>query len=492
MAQATWKRLLAGLARVCAGTISDPGLFRVHAAAALGRKPYGARRPGRCSGRRPVRLARHASTKSDGVAARAGTPGRAIGPRRWSTWATAAPPWHRPGETRGQSLLARRAGRPRRPAAARALRGHRPAGPFAHPGRQGPRALDALRRQRARAGAGLLEGLFHGPGREMPAEEALGLLPPPVDRGLWGSRPTGSHDLHKAGFRILPGLGDPSRCPTRKKTNCRRGRALSAGRRATAARRAISADVPPFWQPARRRFAGRILPAGLRLLPFPGSLVFWGAPPYVGCAKNCPWPCRFRCCTCFRRHEQPHEHARAAIGLDARAASRSRRSRIRRAPLRNTYRRTHRWARIHRHEDELAVADGEDRMAHVLFSTAPDDMGFMASRWPATPRYGRTISVSCWTARGPTRKASERAADGSATADNSAIAFFFPAMQVGRHEVYWHRPLVACLAAQVVAAEVVLHAPLGYLTAYAAVGRSRPGRELWPRLLARPPARWRR
>src|SRR5262249_36724677 len=64
--------------------------------------------------------------------------------------------------------------------------------------------------------------------------------------------------------------------------------------------------------------------------------------------------------------------------------------------------------------------------------------------------------------------------------------FWFPAMRVGRHEVYWHRPLVAYLNT---AGEVAVlpDAPLGYLTAYDA-DKPRLDRptELWPRMQRRP------
>ncbi len=64
--------------------------------------------------------------------------------------------------------------------------------------------------------------------------------------------------------------------------------------------------------------------------------------------------------------------------------------------------------------------------------------------------------------------------------------FLFPAMRVGRHEVYWHRPLVAYRDAE--GEPVVLpDAPLGYLTAYDA---DKPQLdkpiELWPRIRQRP------
>ena len=63
--------------------------------------------------------------------------------------------------------------------------------------------------------------------------------------------------------------------------------------------------------------------------------------------------------------------------------------------------------------------------------------------------------------------------------------FQYPAMRVGRHEVYWQRPLVAWLSKK---GEPVLlpDSPLGYFTAYAEEDR-RPDRavELWPRLQRR-------
>ena len=62
----------------------------------------------------------------------------------------------------------------------------------------------------------------------------------------------------------------------------------------------------------------------------------------------------------------------------------------------------------------------------------------------------------------------------------------FPAMRVGRHEVYWHRPLVACRSAESGNAVLLPGAPSGYITAYP-FDKPRLDRpvELWPRLLNR-------
>src|SRR5262249_4600657 len=158
------------------------------------------------------------------------------------------------------------------------------------------------------------------------------------------------------------------------------------------------------------------------------------------------------------------------------------------APVRNTYRRTHRWARIHRHEDELAVLAREDPLAHVLFSTALDDIGL----------YGKPMArnAQLWTHEfdllldGPhaSRPEIQRAFEALAAGGIFGYRLQFPAMRVGRHEVYWHRPLVGYLDRKTDQPAVLHDAPLGYLTAYPA-DRPDPARpiELWPRLLEREP-----
>jgi hypothetical protein len=66
--------------------------------------------------------------------------------------------------------------------------------------------------------------------------------------------------------------------------------------------------------------------------------------------------------------------------------------------------------------------------------------------------------------------------------------FQFPAMRVGRHEVFWHRPLVAYGNAERGLTELIPDAPTGFLTAYdAAAPEPAQAAFLWPRLLRRPP-----
>jgi hypothetical protein len=226
----------------------------------------------------------------------------------------------------------------------------------------------------------------------------------------------------------------------------------------------------------------------LHLLPFPGSLLLWGALPYLRLQQELPLAMQIPLLHLVNRHENPrgirvpqsgwlHEPqpGRPAPGEQH-------------GPIRNTYRRSHRWARVLRDEDELALLKKEDKLLHVLFSTIPDDLGL----------YGKPMArnAQIWTQDfhllldGPKacpediKKAAHQVEQGGLF----GYRFQFPAMRVGPHEIYWHRPLVAYWSNRTNQPAVVADAPLGYFTAYRAdrLNLARPI-ELWPRLLRREP-----
>ena len=230
------------------------------------------------------------------------------------------------------------------------------------------------------------------------------------------------------------------------------------------------------------------LKGGLHLLPFPGSLLFWGAAFYLALEQQLPLAIQIPLLHSLERHEAP-----LGIRIPQSGALHEPRPDKplepgHQGPLRSTFKRTHRWARVHRYEDELACTTNEDRVAHVLFSEAADDLGL----------YGKPMArnAQIWThdfrlllngpraTRDQLRKAAREMADGGLF----GYRFFYPPMQVGRHAVYWQRPLVAFRAAGAEHPTVFLDGPAGYLTAYDAQ-KPRPDRpiELWPRQLAREP-----
>jgi hypothetical protein len=230
------------------------------------------------------------------------------------------------------------------------------------------------------------------------------------------------------------------------------------------------------------------LAGDLHLIPFPGSLLFWSAPPFLRLQQELPLAMQIPLLHLVNRHEHPrgirvpqsgwlHEPrpGQQAIGEHH-------------GPIRNTYKRTHRWARVLRDEDELALLKREDKLLHVLFSTIPDDLGL----------YDKPMArnVQIWThdfhllLDGPRAHLEEikKAAHQVEQGGLFGYRFQFPPLRIGAHEIYWHRPLVAYWSSQTNQPALVPDAPLGYLTAYHAArpDLARPV-ELWPRLLHREP-----
>ena len=328
-------------------------------------------------------------------------------------------------------------------------------------------------------------GFWTAPDCELPAKRAIGFLCQLLNTA-YPLALAGADDLHRAGFRILPGIGDPSLPYSQAEPlpSWASRYLLSEGQRLGGVKYLLT--FRPFAAlPAGVRRA--YLAGQLNLLPFPGSLVFSGAQPFLQLRRELPLAMQIPLLPVVSRRESPFGLRVPQAGWMHEPHPDHPVPEPQRIPLRNTFRRTHRWARIHRHEDELGVADGEDRVAHVLFST-PDDLGL----------YGKPMArnAQLWThdfqllLDGPRAKPAEleRTATALREGGHFGYRFQYPAMRVGQYEVYWHRPLVACLPSGTGRPEFLFDGPLGYLTAYDA---RRPNLEraieLWPRLLAREP-----
>jgi hypothetical protein len=145
-----------------------------------------------------------------------------------------------------------------------------------------------------------------------------------------------------------------------------------------------------------------------------------------------------------------------------------------RGPYHQTFRRTHRWAKVRRDEDELdLISPTEDKLVHVLFSTNPDDLGL----------YGKPMArnVQLWTVDhqplldGPAatpqqiRAAAERVRAGG----SFGYRFLYPPMHVGPHPVFWHRAIAGYIGDDG-EPQTIPDAPLGFIDA--------DGIELEPRI----------
>jgi hypothetical protein len=230
------------------------------------------------------------------------------------------------------------------------------------------------------------------------------------------------------------------------------------------------------------------LAGDLHLLPFPGSLLFWGTPDSLRLRQELPLATQIPLLSLVERHEGPHGFRVPQSGWMHEPRAVGEQPGDHHGPVRNAYRRSHRTARVPRDaEHDQLVSPREDRLAHVLFDSS-ETIGL----------YGKPMArnVQLWTddfhllLDGPS---ASRASimDAAATVREGGLfgyRFHFPAQRVGAFEVYWHRPLVACLPEGAGRPVVIPEAPLGYFTAYRA---DRPEPEdavvLWPRLLHREP-----
>ncbi len=232
----------------------------------------------------------------------------------------------------------------------------------------------------------------------------------------------------------------------------------------------------------RRRYVA----GDLHLLPFPGSLVFWGMPTFLRLADGLPQAMQLPLLRLTRRYRGPGIRIPQSGWLHE-PGQRQLERQLHEAYLRETFTRTHRWDRVQRHEDELAVLAREDKVVRVLFSTDLDAMGL----------YDKPMARNCqiWTPDfravldGPRATPEEiaRARELVHEGGTFGYRFLYPPMRVGGWEVIWHRPLVAFVSPGEDAATVVHDGPLGYLRATPAEGGpTNRTVELWPCLLRRP------
>jgi hypothetical protein len=330
-------------------------------------------------------------------------------------------------------------------------------------------------------------GLFTAPGREADAEDGLAFFRELLTR-CHGVPARTAHDPARAGVRVLPTgrVPDYPRYWDEGPLPSWCGPLLYDPKKGLTGVKYLLTFRPFAYLPADVRRA--YLAGELHLWPFPGSLVFWRAPRARRLGKRLSFAAQVPLLRLFPRISALHGvrvpqsgrlHEKVEPGEDAPGVARPH------------YTRTHRWQKVLRHQDEVAVLGGADRVGKVLFSVEADDLGL----------YGKPMArnAQLWShdqklvLDGPCARPAQltRAAETVAKGGHFGYRFLFPAMRVGPHEVYWHRPVAAFAGGSPRDLPggplILLNAPGGYLTAYDArrPNLARPI-ELWPRWLDRP------
>lgn len=317
------------------------------------------------------------------------------------------------------------------------------------------------------------KGFYSAPGQELSPEGAFTFIANLLS-GAYGESARDPAGLLAAGFRILPARPEDDLPSWSRPYQMDEQAAWDEVRYLLTFR--PFGQLPPDVQ--ERYLAGR-----LALLPFPGSLVFWGMPTYLHLQEQLPLAIQIPLQRLAARHNGLGSLKVPQTGWLHEPHPDLKPSEIQEELLRHDYTRTNRWDRIHRHEDELALNPRVEKVARVLFSTALDVMGL----------YDKPMARNCqiWTKEfellldGPdaTKEDLRKAEAAILEGGLFGYRFLFPAMRVGSYEVYWQRPLAAYVSPQTGEVRRIEGAPAGYLTAYRAgkIDLQHPI-ELWPRL----------
>jgi hypothetical protein len=224
----------------------------------------------------------------------------------------------------------------------------------------------------------------------------------------------------------------------------------------------------------------------LSIIPFAGSLVFWGMPGYLKLKNELPIAAQIPLLNLVARNRGIGGFRVTQSGWFHEPHPGSKNLVINENLIQDTYHRTHRWQRVHRYQDELNEVGHKVGLIKALFSTEPDAMGL----------YDKPLASNSqlWTSsfdlllNGP-KAGRRKILEVEKTLINGGLfgyRFFYPPMRVGEHELYLHRPLVAFVPSGSDHAVIKPSSLYGYITCYHDDDRQLCNPvELWPRMQRR-------
>ena len=284
---------------------------------------------------------------------------------------------------------------------------------------------------------GFWQSFYSAPGVERPEDQGRAMLAELLTEVYGKPFP----DLKAAGLRVLPEESDPE-FPTWTQTPPPSWMVdMMLGQREDIVNVTYLLTFQAFSTlPANVQTA--YLAGGLHLLPYPGSMVFWGSPHYRKLATALPGAIQIPLLQSIARHESYYGIRVPQSGWMFERGKSGKQHNAALGPLRNSFRRSHRWEWIERN-DEADSTTVEQGMQKVLFSAHPDDVGL----------YGKPMgrNAQVWTdgfeavLHGPAADSTvlKRVISRIAGGGSFGYRMYYPPMTLGPAEVFWHRPLVA-------------------------------------------------
>ena len=223
----------------------------------------------------------------------------------------------------------------------------------------------------------------------------------------------------------------------------------------------------------------------LSLLPFPGSLVFWGMPGYEKLKKKFPLAGQIPLLNLVARN----------IGIAGFKVAQSgwfHEPRpdddfiVNEELVNDSFHRTHRWQRINRYQDELNEDAHKVKVVRVLFSTEPDAMALYDKPLARNSHIWNRRFEMLLDGPGASKEQIRDAEKAILEGGLFGYRFFNTPMRVGEYDVYLHRLMVAYLPANMDKPQIKADMLPGFITGYHKNDREmlHPV-EMWPRLLKR-------
>lgn len=225
----------------------------------------------------------------------------------------------------------------------------------------------------------------------------------------------------------------------------------------------------------------------LSLLPFPGSLVFWGMPGYEKLKKEFPLAGQIPALNLVARN-------RGIGGLKVSQSGWIHEPRpdisniVTGELVKDSFHRTHRWQRLHRYQDELNEAGDKITLIKVLFSTEPEAMGLYDKPLARNSHIWDNNFDLVLNGPDASREKILQAEKKLLQGGLFGYRFFYPPFRAGEYDIYLNRILAGYLPEGAEYPEVIPDFLPGYITGYhkSDIKMKNP-LELWPRLLRREP-----
>jgi hypothetical protein len=231
----------------------------------------------------------------------------------------------------------------------------------------------------------------------------------------------------------------------------------------------------------------KYLDGKLHLLPFPGSMVLWGIPEYIKLQEVLSNAIQIPMLRLVKRDEGFSGLRVPQSGWAHQPKVPGEKAKILEEFIVDNYIRTSRFDRFRRNEDRLLKSSEIDPVIQTLFSTHLEVLDLYNKPMARNSQIlSETIELLLDGPRADRKKIGEAALH-VMEGGLFRYRFYFPPMRAGLHEVFWHRPLVACISQKTGNPEI---APpdliTGYLAGYPADKPDLSNAvELWPRFRRR-------